>query len=76
MSLCKFCGAPIEWLRGPDGKYVAVDLDPVFVVEGDGDEEFYIEDGAPPITGRVARREEESPERAVAFVPHRRTCKR
>ncbi len=76
MSLCKYCGAEIDWLRDPSGRCIPVDIDPVFVVEGDGADLFYIEDGAPPITGRVARSEEESPERMVAFVPHRRTCKR
>lgn len=76
MSLCKYCGAAIDWLHGPDGRNVPVDFDPVFVVEGDGSNLFYIEDGAPPITGRLARPEEESHERVVAYAPHRRTCKR
>lgn len=74
MSLCKYCGAPIEWIRTPEGKTIPVDQDPVFVVEGDGKAKFYLEDMAEPITGREARPEERTKGLEAAFVPHFRTC--
>lgn len=75
MSLCKYCGAPIEWIRTQEGKTIPVDQDPVFVVEGDGKAEFYLEDMAEPITGREAKPEEDTKGLEVAFVPHFRTCR-
>lgn len=75
MSLCKYCGAPIEWIRTQEGKTIPVDQDPVFVVEGDGKAEFYLEDMAEPITGREAKPEEDTKGLEVAFAPHFRTCR-
>lgn len=74
--MCKYCGAAVEWIRTPEGRTIPVDQDPVFVVEGDGTERFYLEDMAEPITGRVAAPEEEHAGMEVAFVPHFRTCNR
>ncbi len=73
MARCKFCGQEIDWIEKPDGKYVAVDPEPVFVIEGDGPDTFLDDMGA-TITGRQARPKEERRDLPVAFVPHRRTC--
>lgn len=69
MSTCKFCGREIDWIRTAEGKYVPVELEPVLVIEGKGEECFFAEEGV--ITGRVARPEEESPELPAASVRHR-----
>lgn len=75
MSTCKFCGAEIEWMRTEDGRYIPVDPEPVFVVEGEGDEHFYDEElGA--LTGRQARPEEMQTREAkintpLGFVPQK-----
>ena len=50
-----------------------VDPEPVFVVEGGGNERFVTDEGE-VITGRVARPEEENPALPVGFVPHWKTC--
>lgn len=73
MNCCKFCGQEIDWIAIAAARPVPVDPDPVFVIEGDGLEEF-VDDMGAAITGRQARRSEERPDLPVAFVPHRRTC--
>lgn len=75
MSYCKFCGQEIDWITSAEGKQVPVDPEPVFVIEGDGPDTF-LDDTGTTITGRQARPEEERQGLPVAFVPHRRTCKR
>lgn len=80
MSFCKYCGAEIDWLCCEDGHYVAVDPEPIFVVEGEGSECFYDEERG-EYTGRVARDEEfqTAEQRAIilpGYVPHVRTCAR
>lgn len=75
MSVCKFCGAEIDWITSLEGKQVPVDPDPVFVIEGDGPEAFLDDMGA-TITGRIAKLEEKRRDLPVAFIKHRRTCKR
>lgn len=70
MSVCRFCGAVIDWMPTEDGNFVPVDPEPVLVVEGEGDEHFYSEeDGI--LVGRQAKFAEESPEMPVGFVRHR-----
>ena len=56
-----------------DGQYIPIDVDPVFVIEGEGKERF-IEDTGVAMIGRLARPEEESRDLPVAFIPHIRTC--
>ncbi len=73
MSVCRNCGAEIDWITTQDGKSVPVDPAPVFVLERAGLDQFFDDMGA-EITGRQARPEEECPELGVAFVPHWRTC--
>lgn len=78
MSYCKDCGAEIDWLRTEDGRYIPVDPEPVFVIEGEGTDRFY-DDEMGAITGRLARPEEvrtkeEKINTPIAFVPHWRTC--
>ena len=73
MSICKFCGKEIDCIQTLDGLYTSIDVDPVFVVEGEGTEQF-IEDTGTAMIGRLARPEEESRDLPVAFIPHIRTC--
>ena len=73
MSLCKGCGAPLEWIRTAEGRYMPVDPKPVFVIEGPGPDSFITDEGE-VITGRRALPEEERRELKVAFVPHWKTC--
>ena len=53
MSVCKDCGAEIDWVRTDSGRYIPVDLEPVFVIEGEGTERFYDEELG-ELTGRPA----------------------
>ncbi len=73
MSLCRGCGAAIEWVKTPAGKYMPVDKEPVLVVEGEGKNSFVTDEGE-IIRGRRATAEEESQDLPVAFVPHWATC--
>ena len=73
MSICRGCGAQIEWIKTTAGRNMPVDPEPVFVIEGEGRDRFVLDDGA-VIAGRIARPEEERPELPVAFVPHWKTC--
>ena len=57
MSHCKDCGAEIDWMHTEEGRYIPVDPEPVFVIEGDGDERFYAEEEG-VLTGRPAMPEE------------------
>jgi hypothetical protein len=50
-----------------------VDAEPVFVVEGGGNDRFITDEGE-VITGRRALPEEERAGLEVAFVPHWKTC--
>ena len=73
MSLCKGCGAPIDWITTKEGKYTPVDPEPVFIIEGDGSDRFITDEGE-VILGRRALQEEERPGLEVAFVSHWKTC--
>ena len=73
MSICKFCGTEIDWIQTVNGQYIPIDVDPVFVIGGEGKERF-IEDTGTAIIGRLARSEEANRNLLVAFVPHMRTC--
>ena len=73
MSVCKYCGREIDWVHTDGGKMTPIDLDAVFVIEGEGNE-IFITDEEGTITGQKARPEEERRELPVAFVPHWRTC--
>lgn len=70
MSYCKNCGREIDWLRTADGKYIPVEPEPVFVIEGEGKENFYTEEEEGVLTGREATFEEASMDLPVAFVRH------
>ncbi len=79
MSYCKSCGAEIDWMRKPDGGYIPVDPEPVFVIEGEGQERFYTEEEG-VLAGRLARPEEvqtreQKMNTPLGFVPHWRTCR-
>lgn len=77
MSICRGCGARIEWIRTTAGKNMPVDPEPVFVVEGGGNDRFVTDEGA-VILGRRARPEEEPrvlpTDFPVGFVPHWKSC--
>lgn len=81
MSVCRNCGAQIDWMRTEEGRYIPVDPEPVFVIEGEGTKHFYIEEWEYPglITGRQARPEEVRTKKQkintpIGFIPHWRTC--
>ena len=61
MSACRGCGCPIDWIRTTAGRNMPVDPEPVFVVEGGGNDRFVTDEGE-AITGRVARPEENAAE--------------
>lgn len=73
MSVCKGCGASIDWITTTAGKSMPVDPEPVFVIVGDGADRFVTDEGE-VILGRRALPEEESTDLPVAFVPHWKTC--
>lgn len=78
MSICRNCGAEIDWMRKPNGNFIPVDSEPVFVFEGEGQDKFYAEEGE--LTGRAAgpgeiQTFEQKINTTVAFVPHWRTCR-
>ena len=73
MSVCKNCGQEIDWVRKEDGRYIPVDPEPVFVIEGEGSERFYDEELREAAPGEV-RTMEEKINTPVGFVPHWRTC--
>ena len=75
MSLCRGCGARIDWIRTKNGKIMPVDPEPVMVIEGEGWDTFVTDEGA-TITGRRALREEERRELPVGFIPHWKHCRR
>lgn len=75
MSTCKACGTRIEWIQTPAGRYMPVDPEPVFVIEGGGTDRFVTDEGS-VLLGRIARPEEQRPGIVVAFVPHWKTCVR
>ncbi len=78
MSYCKRCGAEIDWTRKRDGGYIPVDPEPAFVIEGEGQDIFFDEEGN-ELTGRAAgpgeiQTREQKINTPLGFVPHRRTC--
>lgn len=79
VSVCRSCGAEIDWVQTEEGRYIPVDPEPVFVIEGEGKEHFYTE-GMDVITGRQARPEEvqtreQKINTPIGFIPHWRTCR-
>lgn len=78
MAICKFCGEEISWLDTPGG-YKAIECEPEFVIEGDG-EDIFLGDEGEEIRGRLARPDEvDTPEKKletpVLSVPHARNCR-
>lgn len=79
MSLCKGCLQEIDWIRTAAGKSMPIDPEPVFVIEGEGKDLFYTEEGE-QLRGRAARPDEVITKEAkletpLGFVPHWKTCK-
>ena len=68
MSICKGCGAEIDWVRMKSGKAMPIDPEPVFVAEG-GNQAFITDEGD-TITGTAT----EINTGTVAFAPHWATC--
>lgn len=78
MSYCKKCNREIDWIRTEEGRYIPVDPEPVFVIEGEGPNRFYSEEGE-ELIGRIARWSEVQTKEAktntpVGFVAHWWTC--
>ena len=68
MSVCKDCGREIDWMQTAKGRYIPVDPEPVFVIEGDGSECFYTEEEG-VLTGRMATPEEMQTREAKINTP-------
>jgi len=65
-------------MRTEEGRYIPVDPDPVFVIEGEGQERFYTEEEG-VLAGRRATPEEvqtlaQKCNTPMGWVPHWRTC--
>ncbi len=78
MSICKGCLKEIDWIRTAAGKPMPIDPDPVFVIEGEGKDLFYTEEGEQR-RGRAARPDEVATKEAkletpLGFGPHWKTC--
>ena len=73
MSFCRGCGARIFWFKTAAGKSMPVDSEPVQVIETEGKDLFYTEEGE-TLRGRAARPEEERRGGTVGFIPHWKTC--
>lgn len=73
MSICKGCGASIDWIRTKAGKSMPVDPEPQFIITGEGRQKFVTEDGE-VLTGRPAAPGETTKDTEVAFIPHWNTC--
>ena len=54
MSVCKGCGRQIDWIRTAAGKLMPIDPEPVVVIEGDGKDLFFTDEGG-TLKGREAR---------------------
>lgn len=68
MSICKGCGAEIDWVRMKSGKAMPVAPEPVFIsTDGKG---IFITDEGDTITGMAS----DTNTGEVAFVPHWATC--
>lgn len=45
MSICRGCGASIDWITTTKGKSMPVDPEPVFIIEGAGKDRFVTDEG-------------------------------
>ena len=45
MSTCKACGTLIDWVQTTAGKWMPLDPEPVYVVEGEGTDRFVTDEG-------------------------------
>ena len=73
MSICRGCGASIDWITTTKGKSMPVDPEPVFIIEGAGKDRFVTDEGE-VILGRRALPEEESHDLPVDLFPHGKTA--
>lgn len=73
MSTCSVCGAPLVWIRTPAGKSVPCDVQPVYIIQGNGPEKAVTNNGAV-----VSCEYTENPDKAtgLGYVPHFATCKK
>ena len=62
MSVCRGCGAPINWIKTTEGRNMPIDPEPVLIIEGGGTDRFVTDEGA-VVLGRVARPDEAGPRR-------------
>ena len=70
MSLCKFCGAKIDWIWSQEcGGYVKVDSEPVFLDLSGGEVTFITDEGG-ILQGRLAPATGDHTGHDVAFLPH------
>lgn len=72
MSICKFCGAQIDFIQMKSGAFMPVDPEPVFIIEGNMRDTFITDEGE-TIKGQMISNSE-IPFCDVAFVPHWKMC--
>lgn len=73
MAVCKYCGAWIDWIRTPAGKYMPVGPRPVLIMPDRGAETFITDEGEivrgqRTLPGAVGGRN------IAAYVPHWAHC--
>lgn len=73
MTKCKYCGAWIDWINTPAGRYMPVEARPVIIRTDRGGEKFITAEG------RIVHGERALPQREVgglvaAYVPHWAAC--
>lgn len=73
MSYCKYCGAPIDWIRTAAGRYMPVEYRPVLVMPDRGTETFITDEGE-IIHGERALPSAVGGGNIAAFIPHWTYC--
>lgn len=73
MSRCKYCGALIDWIRTPQGKYMPVEYRPALIMPDRGDEVFITDEGE-AIQGKRALPNAVGGGNIAAYIPHWATC--
>lgn len=73
MAWCKYCGARIDWLRTPKGKYMPVEYTPVMVMPDRGTEVFVTDEGE-VIRGKRTLPGAAGGGNIAAYVPHWAGC--
>lgn len=73
MAWCKYCGARIDWIRTPKGKYMPVEYMPVMVMPDRGEETFVTDEGE-VIRGKQTLPGAVGGGNIAAYIPHWAGC--